>query len=76
MRGPGAAIATLISMLVIAAGAFALPENPELGRIDATGPVTLTSSAPGVALLRGENLLPGDSVTGLITLRNTGDKAG
>jgi hypothetical protein len=76
MRGPGAAIATLILMLAIAAGAFALPNNAELGRIDATGPVTLTSSTPGVALLHGDNLMPGDSVTGLITLRNTGDKSG
>ena len=76
MRGPGAAVATIIVMLAVAAGAFALPRDAELGRIDATGPVTLSSSAPGVALLHGDALLPGDSVTGLITLRNTGDKTG
>ena len=76
MRGPGAAIATVILMLAIAAGALALPKNAKLGDMRATGPVTLSSSAPGVALLHGEGLLPGDSVTGLITLRNTGDKTG
>ncbi len=42
----------------------------------ATGPVTLSSSRAGVALLHGENIMPGDSVTGLITLSNKGDKPG
>jgi hypothetical protein len=76
MRGPGAAAATVILMLAIAAGALALPKGPELGRVAATGPVTLSSSTPGLALLRGDNLVPGDSVTGLIKLSNTGDKTG
>ena len=76
MRGPGAAIATLILMLAIAAGAFALPKDAELGRMAADGPVTLSSSRAGVALLHGEGIMPGDSVTGLITLSNKGDKPG
>ena len=76
MRGPGAAIATLIFALAIAAGAFALPKDAELGRMAASGPVTLSSSRAGVALLHGENIMPGDSVTGLITLNNKGDKPG
>ena len=46
MRGPGAAIATLIFALAIAAGAFALPKDAELGRMAADGPVTLSSSRP------------------------------
>ena len=76
MRGPGAAIATLIFALAIAAGAFALPKDAELGRMAADGPVVLSSSQPGVAVLQGENIMPGDSVTGLITLSNKGDKPG
>ena len=76
MRGPGAAFATLILMLAIAAGAFALPKDAELGRMAADGPVILSSSQPGVAVLQGENIMPGDSVTGLITLSNKGDKPG
>ena len=76
MRGPGAAVATLILALAIAAGAFALPKDAELGRMAADGPVTLSSSQNGVALLTGTGITPGDSVTGLITLSNKGDKAG
>jgi len=76
MRGPGAAIATLILALAIAAGAFALPEAPELGRMAASGPVTISSSRAGVALLHGDGIMPGDTVTGLITLSNKGDEPG
>jgi len=76
MRGPGATIATLILMLAIAAGAFALPKDAELGRMAADGPVTLSSTRAGSALLHGENIMPGDSVTGLVTLSNKGDRPG
>ena len=76
MRGPGATVATLILMLAIAAGAFALPKDAELGRMAADGPVTIASDRAGTALLHGEGIMPGDSVTGLITLTNKGDKAG
>jgi hypothetical protein len=76
MRGHGAALATAILMLVIVGVASALPSNPELGRITADGPVALSSSKKGVALLQGTGIKPGDSVTGLITLSNKGDKPG
>ena len=76
MRGHGAALATIILMLAIAAGASALPRNAELGRMAAEGPVKLSSSKNGVALLQGTGIKPGDSVTGLITLSNKGDKTG
>ena len=75
MRGPGAAVATLILSLAIAAGAFALPKDAELGRMAAEGPIKLSSNHDGVALLTGQGIMPGDSVTGLITLSNTGDNA-
>jgi hypothetical protein len=76
MRGPGAAVATLILTLAIAVGAFALPSDPQLGSIAAQGPVVISSNRAGGAILHGENLLPGQPVTGLITLSNKGDKAG
>jgi hypothetical protein len=76
MRGPGAAAATLILMLAIAAGAFALPKDAELGSMAADGPITLSSTRAGSALLHGDGLMPGDSVTGLITLTNKGDRPG
>ena len=76
MRGHGAALATITIMLGIAAGASALPRNPELGRMAAEGPVKISSSKNGVALLQGTGIKPGDSVSGLITLSNKGDKTG
>jgi hypothetical protein len=76
MRGPGAAVATLILALAIAAGAFALPKDAELGRMAAEGPITLSSNHDGAAILTGQGLMPGQSVTGLITLSNKGDKPG
>ncbi len=76
MRGYGAAIATLILALAISAGAFALPKGPELSGMAAEGPITLSSSRAGTALLHGEGIMPGDSVTGLITLANKGDRPG
>ena len=47
MRGRGAAVATLILSLAIAAGALALPSDPELGSVAADGPVTLSASRAG-----------------------------
>jgi hypothetical protein len=76
MRGHGAALATIFIMLVIAGVASALPRGPELGRVSAEGPVTIGSSKPGVALLQGNDIKPGDSVSGIVTLSNRGDQTG
>src|SRR4051794_14893280 len=76
MRGHAAALATIALMLAIAAGATALPRDAELGRMAADGPVKISSSRNGVALLQGKGIKPGDSVTGLVTLSNKGDKTG
>jgi hypothetical protein len=42
----------------------------------ADGPVTISSSKAGLALLHGTGIKPGDSVSGLITLSNSGDRTG
>ena len=76
MRGHGAALATIFLLLVIAGVASALPTDPQLGRISAQGPVGLSSSKANVALLQGSGIKPGDSVTGIVTLTNKGDRAG
>jgi hypothetical protein len=76
MRGHGAALATIFLLLVIAGVASALPTDPQLGRMSAQGPVSLSSSKNGVALLQGTGIKPGDSVTGLVTLTNKGNRAG
>ena len=61
---------------MIAAVASAGPRDAELGRIAAEGPVTLSSNHPGRALLHAEHIMPGDSVTGLVSLSNEGDQPG
>src|SRR3954453_2209943 len=76
MRGHGAALATIFLLLLIAGVASALPTDPKLGRMSAEGPVSLSSSKAGVALLQGTGIQPGDSVSGLITLTNKGDRTG
>ena len=48
MRGQGAALATIIIMLVIVGVASALPRDAELGRLSAEGPVKLSSNKNGV----------------------------
>ncbi len=76
MRGHGAALATIFLLLLIAGVASALPTDPKLGRISAQGPVGLSSSKANVALLQGTGIKPGDSVTGIVTLTNRGDRTG
>jgi hypothetical protein len=75
MRRHGAALATIF-LLLIAGVASALPTDPKLGRMSAQGPVSLSSSKANVALLQGTGIKPGDSVTGIVTLTNKGDRAG
>jgi hypothetical protein len=76
MRRTPAVIAAAVLLLVIAAVASAGPRDAELGRIAAEGPVTLSSNHPGTALLHAERIKPGDHVTGLVSLSNTGDQPG
>ena len=76
MRRTPVVIAAAVLLLVIAAVASAGPRDAELGRIAAEGPVTLSSNHPGRALLHAEHIMPGDSVTGLVSLSNKGDQPG
>src|ERR1700749_1216593 len=76
MRGHGGALATIFIMLAIAGVAAAMPSAPRLGKMEAQGPVTLSSSKTGVALLQGTGIKPGDSVTGIVTLSTRCDKTG
>jgi hypothetical protein len=77
MRRPSAIVAMVTMLLAIGtAVASALPHDAELGRLAAVGPVTLSSSRPGVALLRADGLKPGDKVAGIVSMTNQGDKPG
>src|SRR6476661_6618489 len=58
MRGHGAALATILLLLLIAGVASALPTDPKLGKITAQGPVGLSSSRANVALLQGTGISP------------------
>lgn len=75
-RRPGAVVSAVALLLALTGIASAGSRDAELGRLSADGPVTLSATRDGVALLHGERLLPGDSVTGMITLTNLGDKPG
>lgn len=77
MRRPSAVVAAVTILLAIGtAVASALPHDAELGRLAAVGPVTLSSSRPGVAILHADRLKPGDKVAGILSLTNKGDKPG
>jgi hypothetical protein len=76
MRRPKAVVPAIALLLALTGVASAGPRDAELGQIKADGPITLSSNRAGTALLHGERLLPGDSITGLITLTNSGDKPG
>ena len=77
MRRPSAIVAAVTVLFAIGtAVASALPHDAELGRLAAVGPVTLSSSRPGVAILHADRLRPGDKVAGILSLTNKGDKPG
>ena len=77
MRRPSAVVAAVTVLFAIGtAVASALPHDAELGRLAAVGPVTLSSSQPGVAILHADHLQPGDKVAGILSLTNKGDKPG
>ena len=76
MRRLRALLPAVAALLAITAVASAGSREAELGRMSAEGPVTLGSSKTGRAVLQGESIKPGDSVTGLITLSNEGDEPG
>jgi hypothetical protein len=77
MRRSSAVVAVVTVLLAIGtAVASALPHDAELGRLAAVGPVTLSSSQPGVALLHADGLKPGEKVAGILSLTNKGDKPG
>jgi hypothetical protein len=77
MRRPSAVIAAVTALLaIITAVASAVPHDAKLGRMAAEGPVTLSSSRPGVALLHADHLKPGEQVAGIVSLTNQGDRPG
>jgi hypothetical protein len=77
MRRPSAVIAAVTALLaILTAVASAVPHTAELGHIAAEGPVTLSSSSPGVALLHADGITPGGKVAGIVSLTNKGDKPG
>lgn len=78
------AFAFLLAVLVVptavavVGGALAptADRSPRAAVRAATGNVLITNSAEGSAVLHGERMVPGDSVTGTVTIGNGGDTAG
>jgi len=75
MRRLRALVPAIAALLAVTAVASAGSRDAELG-MSAEGPVTLGSNKSGRALLEGESIKPGDSITGLVTLTNEGDETG
>ena len=75
MRRLRALVPAIAALLAVTAVASAGSREAELG-MSAEGPVTLGSNKSGRALLEGESIKPGDSITGLVTLTNEGDETG
>ena len=63
--------------IAVVAGAAPATERPaELGRMAASGAVTLSSAKPSTALIHVTDLVPGQSVSGNIALANVGESRG
>jgi hypothetical protein len=63
--------------IAVVAGAAPASERPaELGRMAASGAVTLSSAKPSTALIHVTGLVPGQSVSGNIALANVGESRG
>ena len=75
MRRLRALVPAIAALPAVTAVASAGSREAELG-MSAEGPVTLGSNKSGRALLEGESIKPGDSITGLVTLTNEGDETG
>ena len=64
----------LVALVATAAGARERPA--ELGRMAATGAVTLAADDQSTAVIHATGLRPGQSVSGTVALANVGDTAG
>ena len=63
--------------IAVAAGAAGAHERPaEIGRMAATGAVTLSSAKASTAIIHATGLVPGQSVSGNVALANVGDTRG
>jgi hypothetical protein len=59
-----------------ASGAFAHDRPAQLGAMAAAGEIRLASPDDGTAVLTASHMVPGDAVSGTVTLANTGDADG
>lgn len=71
-------LATLLAAasLVAGSGADFTSHTANPGNLSASGTLTQTNSRDSAAIFTGTNLRPGDSVTGNVTITNTGTLAG
>ena len=76
MPRPAGVVSAIVGLLAIVGMASAAPRDAELGQLRVEGPVSLVAGKAGTAVLEGDRLVPGDDVTGLVTLSNAGDRPG
>jgi hypothetical protein len=69
-------VAITLAIAVVAGAAPAGDRPAELGRMAASGAVTLSSAKPSTAIIHATDLMPGQSVSGNVALANVGDTAG
>lgn len=72
----GLGAAALVALAWLATTALAGERRAELGRLAASGAISLSNSRDGAAILQAGGFWPGASVSGSVTLQNTGDAAG
>jgi hypothetical protein len=68
------AIVLVAAAVVLAAAEYRSAAKPRATAC-ATGALSSSSTQPGNAIFAAENLAPGDSATGTVTIRNPGDSA-
>lgn len=77
--GPRAGLAAAVlavALAWLATTALADERPAELGRLAAAGAVSLNNSREGAAILQASGFRPGASVSGSVTVQNTGEAAG
>jgi hypothetical protein len=66
-----------VALAMLGSSAFADDTPPQIDRVAAaTGVLSLSNSRDGAAIFRADRMVPGQSVTGTITLGNTGEQGG
>jgi hypothetical protein len=77
MRRLGLMATLVTAVAMLGSAALADDSPPQIDRVAAaTGALSLSNSREGAAIFSADGMVPGQTVTGTLTLGNTGDQAG